>query len=83
MDYEILVNEPVKVWVFFNNGIFPIAMNWRRRFVKFQKLILVTTKRVGQVKIMNLICVSDTSNFELEYNSDNQIWKLTRVMPKE
>ena len=64
-------------------GIFPIAMNWRRRLVKFQKLIFASTRRVGQVKIINLVCSSDTSNFELEYNSENHIWKLTKIMPRE
>ena len=83
MSYDTLIDEPVAVWAFFDQGIHPIAMNWRRRLVKFQKLIFASTYKVGQVKIINLVCASDTSNFELEYNSDNNLWKLKKVLPKE
>lgn len=90
MSYETLINEPVNVWVFFDSGketkssrVSPVAMNWQRRFVKFEKLILVTSKRVGQVKILSFVCASETSNFELEYNSESQAWKVVRIMPKD
>ncbi|OGD88055.1 hypothetical protein A2870_00500 [Candidatus Curtissbacteria bacterium RIFCSPHIGHO2_01_FULL_41_11] len=63
--------------------IFPIAISWRRRLIKFQKLIFTNTKRVGGVKLIDLVCASENSNFELEYNSDNHLWKLKRVMPRE
>ncbi len=80
MDAE--VDETVKVWAFFDKGIFPIAMNWNRRFVKFEKLIFTSSKRVGSVKVVDLVCASDTSNFELEYNSEDYSWRVKRVMPK-
>jgi len=80
MAYETAIDEPVKVWAFFDSSISPIGMNWRRRLVKFEKLILVTSKRVGQVKIFNFICASDTANYELEYNSENHMWKVKKVM---
>lgn len=89
MTHDMLVNELISVWAFFNSSgsgqtkLFPVAMNWRRRIIKFDKLVLATSKRVGQTKLINLICASDTANFELEYNTDNYIWKLKRVMPIE
>lgn len=79
MDTEI--NEPVKVWVFFNNGIFPIAISWRRRLIKFSRVIFKSSKQIGQTRLTNLICEADGANFELEYNSDNYLWKLKKVMP--
>lgn len=88
MPYETVIDEPVKVWALFDSSIhseqvkiFPIAMSWQRRLVKFEKLILKTTKRIGQVKILTLICSSDTANYELEYNNDNYIWKVKKIMP--
>lgn len=91
MTPDTLINESVSVWAFFDRGsprsggvgIFPIAMNWRRRLVKFQKLIFTNCRRVGDVKFIDLVCASEGGNFELEYNSDNHLWKLKRVMPKE
>ena len=81
MSDETQVDDPVKVWAFFDKGIFPIAMNWQRRFIKFEKVIFTNTKRVGETKLINLVCASTTANFELEYNSDNYLWKVTKVMP--
>lgn len=81
VDYETIINEPVKVWVFFDHGIFPIAMRWQRRLIKFEKLIFSGRRKVGQTEIIDLVCASDTANFELEYNSDNYSWKVKRVMP--
>ena len=88
MSYETLIDEPVKVWAFFDPStplrvnIFPIAMNWRRRLIKFQKLVFASSKKNGEVKILNLVCVSESTNFELEYNTQNHLWKLKRIMPK-
>src|SRR3990167_3421695 len=71
---ETEVDEEVKVWAFFDPssrsssgqvGIFPIAMSWNRRFVKFEKLIFSSSKKVGDVRLVDLVCASNTSNFEL------------------
>lgn len=78
---ETEVDEEVKVWAFFDRGIFPIAMNWQRRFVKFEKVILTTTKKVGNTRLVDLVCASETSNFQLEFNSDNYSWRVKQVMP--
>lgn len=80
---DTYVNEKVSVWAFFDKGIFPLAMNWRRRLVKFEKLIFSTNKRIGNVRITNLICASQTANFELEYNNETYSWKLKKVMGHE
>jgi len=42
MSYETEIDEPIKVWVFFDSvadssHIFPIAMKWRRQLIKFKK----------------------------------------------
>lgn len=90
MSSETLINQSVKVWVFFDwdndrgqNVIQPIAMNWQRRLVKFEKLVLITSRRNGQEKILSLICASDSANYELEYNSQLYSWTLKRIMSKE
>ena len=83
MLHDTFINEPIKVWVFFNNGIFPVAMNWRNRLIKFKKLIFANTKRIGETKIISLVCTSDTANFELEYNTESHLWKLKKAMAKE
>lgn len=80
---DILINEQVKVWTFFDGDIFPIAISWRRRLIKFQKVIFKTTKQVGEVKLVKLICEGTSANFELEYNSNNYLWKLKRVISKD
>jgi len=88
MSYETLINESIKVWAFFDPStplgvnIFPIAMNWRRRLIKFQKLVFASNKKIGEVKILNLVCASETANFELEYNTQNHLWKLKKIMPQ-
>ena len=81
VDYEAVIDEPIKVWVMFDHGIFPIAMNWRRKLVKFEKLVFIGARRVGDVRFLTLVCSSDTANFELEYNSDNHTWKVKKMMP--
>lgn len=83
MTDDALIDEKVAVWAFFDSGIQPIAMNWRRRFVKFEKLIFAGSKHVGNTKIVNLVCSANDANFELEFNSNNNIWKLKRVMPTQ
>jgi hypothetical protein len=89
MTYETLIDEPVKVWAFFDpsqssgQAIRPIALSWRRRFIKFDKVIFKTTKKEGQTKIVGLICQGETANFELQYNLDNYSWKLIKMMPRE
>jgi len=85
---ETEINEVVPVWVFFDSSailgpIFPIAMNWRRRLIKFEKIIFTSSKKIGVIKFVDIICQSTGANYELEYNSDNNIWKLKRIMPKE
>jgi len=81
MTHDTLIDEPVAVWAFFDHGIFPIAILWRRRLVKFQKLIFITSRRLGEKKIVSLVCASDGANYELELNCENHLWKLMKVMP--
>lgn len=83
MAEDTFVDEQVTVWAFFDSEIFPIAMNWRRRFVKFEKIIFRNSKKIGLVKLIDIVCEANDSNFELEYNSDNYLWKLKKIMPKE
>ena len=83
------VNDPIKVWCFFDEAsssaqhLFPIAMNWRRRFVKFSKLVFASSKKVGDIRIVNLVCSSDTANYELEFDTSSYLWKLKKVMALE
>ena len=64
----------------FSCPIFPLAMQWRRRLIKLEKVIFSSSKRVGQIKLVSLVCESEGANFELEYNSNNYSWKLRKVM---
>lgn len=87
---ETEIDEKVKVWAFFDPsaasgqvGIFPIAISWRRRLIKLEKLIFASTKRIGQEKIVDLVCLGETANFELEYNTTTYNWKLKKIMSKE
>ena len=77
---ETEIDEKVSVWAFFDGDIFPIAMNWQRRFVKFEKVILKTSRMVGDIKFVDLICSSQTANFKLEYDSSNYSWRVRKVM---
>ena len=79
----MFINEAVTVWAFFDHDIFPIAMNWRRRLIKFEKIIFRSSKKIGLDKLIDIVCESNDSDFELEYNSNNHLWKLKRIMPKE
>lgn len=83
----IEINEAVKVWAFFDDGlprsveggIFPIAISWRRRLIRFQKLIFQSARKIGETKIVSLVVSADNSNYELEYNLNTFVWKLKRV----
>lgn len=83
---ETEVDEKVSVWAFFDSStsseqvIFPIAMNWQKRFVKFEKVILKTSHMVGNIRFVDLICSSQTANFKLEYDSSNYSWRVKKVM---
>lgn len=77
---ETEVDEKVSVWAFFDGDIFPIAMNWQRRFVKFEKVILKTSRMVGNIRFVDLVCSSQTANFKLEYDSSNYSWRVKKVM---
>lgn len=79
MTHDTLIGEQIKVWAFFDAGIFPIAISWRRRLIKFEKLVFSSTKKIGEVKIVSLICASGTAIYELEYNSGNYLWNLKRI----
>lgn len=97
MTHDSLIDERVAVWAFFDPSanshlrqgydgqaiIFPIAMNWRSKLIKFEKVVFTSSKRVGEVKIVSLVCASDTANYELEYNSETYAWKLKKVLAKE
>lgn len=87
MAYETLIDERVNVWVFFkpskSGSIIPIAMSWHKRLIKFQGVIFTTTLKIGEVKLINLVCRAQGANFELEYNTDTHLWKLKKVMPRE
>lgn len=85
MNFDTSVDEVVKVWAFFDpsalpSSIFPIAMNWRRRLIKFEKLIFANKRRVGDTSLISLVCAGENSNYELEYNLTTSTWKLKRVM---
>ena len=77
---ETEIDEKVSVWAFFDGDIFPIAMNWQRRFVKFEKVILKTSRMVGNIRFVDLVCSSQTANFKLEYDSNNYSWRIKKVM---
>lgn len=77
---ETEINEKVSVWAFFDGDIFPVAMNWNRRFIKFEKVILKTSRNIGSNTFVDLVCASETANFELEYDSSNYSWKVKKVM---
>ena len=85
MSPDTLIDEKIKVWAFFEPSdlghIFPIAMNWRRRLIRFEKVIFETAKKVGEQKFVSIVCQSETANFELEYNANNYLWKVKKVMP--
>lgn len=76
------VDEHIKVWAFFDSSIFPIAMNWRRRYVKFEKVILTTARRVGNARLLDFVCAGEGANYQIEYDTSNYSWKVKRVMDK-
>jgi hypothetical protein len=88
MSQDILVDESIKVWVLFNpstpsTSIFPVAMVWKERLIKFKRLVFISSKRIGGAKMLNLVCASESANFELEYEDTHHLWKLKKVMPIE
>lgn len=86
MTNDAVIDEKVKVWVFFDefpSAIFPIAMSWRRKLIKFKKLIFKSTRKIGSTRIVNLICQAEGGNFELEFNTESYLWKVKKVMSDE
>ena len=96
MDTE--VNEKIKVWAFFDPStdstsslqassgqasIFPIAILWRRRLIKLEKLVFASSRKDGLTKLVDLICAGEGANYVLEYNTATYNWKLKKVMGKE
>ena len=79
---ETLINESIKVWAVFDSGICPIAMNWRNRQIKFDKVILKTDLMKGKTKITHFVCTNNNASYELEYNHQNYLWTLRKIMPK-
>ncbi len=77
------VNERVKVWAVFDNGIYPIAMDWNNRRVKFKNLIFKSAHRVGEKRFLNMVCQSDSANFELEFDTESYVWWLKQVVAQE
>ena len=78
---ETLINESIKVWAVFDSGISPVAMNWQNRLIKFDKVILKTDFLKGKTKITNLVCANNNAVYELEYNHQNFLWILKKIMP--
>lgn len=85
-----IIDEKVKIWVFFDPStglgqaaILPIAMSWRRRLIKFKGLIFKSTRKIGSTRIINLVCQAEGSNFELEFNTESYLWKVKKVMSDE
>lgn len=84
MDTE--VNEKIKVWAFFDPsassgqaGIFPIAISWRRRLIKIEKLVFASSRKDGLTKVVDLVCAGEGANYVLEYNTATYNWKLKKV----
>lgn len=82
---DTLINERVKVWVKFDSSdrlgkIFPVAMSWQNRMIKFKNLIFKSAHRIGEKRFISLVCESDGANFELEFDSESYIWWLKRVV---
>jgi len=78
---ETLINESIKVWAVFDSGISPVAMDWHNRVIKFDKVILKTDSKRGKTKITNMVCANNSVVYELEYNHQNFLWTLKKIMP--
>ena len=78
---ETLINESIKVWAVFDSGISPVAMNWQNRLIKFDKVILKTDFFKGTTKINRIVCANNNAAYELEYNHQNFLWILKKIMP--
>ena len=88
MSYATPIDEKVKVWALFDSSntyssILPVAMDWKSQVIKFKKLVFISSKRIGENRVITLTCASDGANFELEYNNSSQVWKLKKIMPTE
>ena len=79
---ETFINESIKVWAVFDSGISPVAMNWQNRLIKFDKVILKTDLFKGKAKITHFVCTNNNASYELEYNHQNYLWTLRKIMPK-
>ena len=71
-----------QLWAVFDSGISPVAMNWRNRQIKFDKVILKTDLFKGKAKITHFVCTNNNASYELEYNHQNYLWTLRKIMPK-
>ncbi len=80
---ETEVDEKVSVWAFFDGDISPIAMNWRRRLVKFERVIFSSARKVGDCRFVDLVCASDAANFQLEFDSNNYCWRVKKIIGLE
>lgn len=83
---ETEVDEKVSVWAFFDPStssgqvISPIAMNWRRCLVKFERVIFSSTRKIGDRCFVDFVCASEAANFQLEFDSGNYSWRVKKVM---
>lgn len=82
------INERVEVLVRFDSTasigkIFPVAMTWKNRTIEFKDLIFTSAHRIGEKRFVNLICKSDSADFELEFDSESYCWFLKRVVAQE
>lgn len=87
MTYDTPIDEPIKVWAFFDPStnvmqphLYPIAFSWRRRLIRLEKVIFTATRTIGHTKLVSIVCKGEEANWELEYNAQNYVWKLKRVM---
>lgn len=86
MDTE--VNEKIKVWAFFDDSpskgttIFPLAISWRRRLIKIERLVFASSRKDGLIKVLDLVCAGEGANYVLEYNTATYNWKLKKVTGK-
>ncbi len=87
---ETEVDEKVSVWAFFpssqsslGQAIFPTAMNWRRRLIKFERVIFSSARKVGDCRFVDLVCASEVANFQLEFDSNNYCWRVKKIIGLE
>jgi len=89
MTHDTFIDEKIKVWAFFDDTpskgttIFPLAISWRRRLIKIERLVFASSRRDGLTKVVDLVCTGEGANYVLEYNTDTYNWKLKKVTGKE